>query len=318
MSRGITGHPRKQAVWCDALVVGLNVAAVAALFYIFGPTSSALVHLFYVPVLAGAFFFGGLGGVIVGVAAGLSAGIVSTLSSGFTVPPVSDWIVWTASLAGVGFLAGRILETLRRREAALNNMADDTVAAFIHAIRAMDGSTAVHSQKVAEYAVAIARELRLEPERIEQVRRAALLHDVGKLAIPKEILNKNGPLDPEEWEVIRRHPEESERIVSRIASLHPLLPAVRHHHERVDGRGYPDGIKGRALPLEARIITVADAFDAMTSHRAYRAALSEEEAVEQLLQNAGSQFDPMVVDAFLRTRNITYSVDEVASAMRLL
>lgn len=317
MSRVINGRRRGTAVWWGALV-GLGVLTVAALVYNFGAVSSALVHLLYVPVLAGAFLFGTRGGVLVGVASGAAAGAASATSPYTTVFPVVEWMIGTASLVAVGFFTGRILTTLREREAALTNMVDETVAAFVQSLHAIDGSTADHSQQVAEYAVAIARELKLEPDRVEQVRRAALLHDVGKLVIPKEILNKPGPLNPDEWEVIRRHPEESERIVGRIESLQSLLPAVRHHHERVDGRGYPDGIKGAAVPLEARIITVADAFDAMTSRRAYRAPLSEEEAVEQLLQNAGSQFDPLVVDAFLRARNISYSVDEIASSMRSL
>lgn len=314
MSSGIGARQHGKRLWLDAAVVALNVTAVSVLVFAFGSSSSALVHLYYVPVLAGAFFFSALGGVIVGVISGLLAGPVSqVLFQGTLSAPTVDWVIWTVSLAIVGFVVGRALEALRQQEAALNSVIDETINAFVHAIHAADDSTAVHSQKVAEYAVAIAKELKLDADRIEHVRRAALLHDVGKLAVPREILNKAGPLDPDEWEIVRRHPEESERIVSRIHSLHMLLPAVRHHHERIDGRGYPDGIKGRDLPLEARIIAVADAFDAMTSRRAYRQPLSEQEAVEQLLKNAGSQFDPIVVDAFLRARNISYSMKDVVS-----
>ena len=314
MSSGRRENPRRQGVWWDAFVVALNVAAIAALSYTFESSSSAFVHLFYVPVLAGAFFFRTAGGVAVGAMAGLLSGPARPVF-GAAGMPAADWLIWTTVWVGVGYIGGRAVDTLRKQEAVLDSMAEETVLSFVHAIQAMDGSTAAHSQKVAEYAVAIARELNLPPERVEQVRRAALLHDVGKLAVPKEVLNKPGPLDPHEWELIRRHPVESERIVGRISVLRALLPALRHHHERVDGRGYPDGVRGRELPLEARIITVADAYDAMTSRRAYREPLSQKEAVEQLLQNAGSQFDPQVVDAFLRALNISCTVEEMAADM---
>lgn len=319
MSSGIDARRHKRSAWWGAAIVALSVAAVAALHFAFEASSSTLVHLFYVPVLAGAFFFTVPGGVIAGLSSGLLAGpLGEALFRGAVSAPTPDWLIWSASLTGVGFFAGRTLEMLRRREAELHAVVDEAIDAFVHAMSVADGSTAAHSQKVAEYAVAIARELKLPPERVEQVRRAALLHDLGKLAVPKEILNKPGPLNPDEWKVIRRHPEESERIVSRIRCLRELLPAVRHHHERLDGRGYPDGVKGNDLPLEARIIAVADAFDAMTSRRSYREPLSEEAAVEELLKNAGSQFDPMVVDAFLRARNISYSFEEIMSRLGTL
>lgn len=316
MSSGIAiGHPNRSSLW-GTIVTSVGLATVAALTYTFGTASPALVHFFYVPVLAGAFFFGAPGGVVVGLGAGILAGpIASLLPVAFAAPTTIDWIVWTTCFTGVGFATGRITHELNARHRDMHVLTEDTIRALVHTIHVIDGATALHSQKVADHAVAIAHELKLPLERVEHVRRAALLHDVGKLAIPKEILHKPGPLNPEEWDIIRKHPVESERIVERVANLQALLPAVRHHHERIDGRGYPDGVKGCALSLEARIITVADAFDAMTSPRAYRQALTEEQAVEQLLQNAGSQFDPVVVDAFLRARNISYTADQLASAM---
>ena len=304
MSSGRRENPRRQGVWWDAFVVALNVAAVAALSYTFESSSSAFVHLFYVPVLAGAFFFRTAGGVAVGAMAGLLSGPARPVF-GAAAMPAADWLIWTTVLVGVGYIGGRAVDTLRKQEAVLDSMAEERCSASC-AIQAMDGSTAAFPEGGdAQWPSPGAESA---PERVEQVRRAALLHDVGKLAVPKEVLNKPGPLDPHEWELIRRHPVESERIVGRISVLRALLPALRHHHERVDGRGYPDGVRGRELPLEARIITVADAYDAMTSRRAYREPLSQKEAVEQLLQNAGSQFDPQVVDAFLRALNISYTV----------
>jgi two-component system, cell cycle response regulator len=135
---------------------------------------------------------------------------------------------------------------------------------------------------------------------LRQIRLAAELHDVGKTAIPVAILDKAGPLDAHEWTVMRRHPQIGEQIVLASPLVASAAAVIRSSHERVDGRGYPDGLAGAEIPLAARIIAVCDAFDAMTSDRPYRAAISERAAVGELRAQAGSQFDPRVVDAFDR------------------
>jgi HD-GYP domain-containing protein (c-di-GMP phosphodiesterase class II) len=155
-----------------------------------------------------------------------------------------------------------------------------------------------HLTGVADLAEATARLLGLTPFEVEQVRHAAELHDVGKVAVPDEILNKPGPLDEREWEFIRRHTVIGERIIAAAPSLGGVAAIVRSSHERFDGAGYPDRLAGDDIPLGARIVSVADAFDAMTSTRSYSAARDPHAALDELRTCAGAQFDPMVVDAF--------------------
>jgi diguanylate cyclase (GGDEF)-like protein len=162
-----------------------------------------------------------------------------------------------------------------------------------------DVSTARHSQTVGRYAEGIARALDLPEERVQRIRAAGVLHDVGKLGIADAVLQKPGPLTDEEWADMRRHPELGARILEH-ANLRDISAWVLAHHERVDGRGYPLGLAGEAIPLEARILAVADAYEAMTADRPYRSALSRDAARAELHACAGTQFDPAVVDAFLR------------------
>lgn len=173
-----------------------------------------------------------------------------------------------------------------------------TFFALAAALDARDHYTHGHSRKVAQNAVMIARELRLPSFQIDIVRRASLLHDVGKIGIPDRILNKPAKLSKSESEIVKKHPEVAVNILKPIPQLKKLLPAIYHEHERFDGKGYAAGLKGDAIPLEARIIGVADAFDAMTSERPYRKPLSKKGALLELKNCSGSQFDPKVVKAF--------------------
>ena len=156
-----------------------------------------------------------------------------------------------------------------------------------------------HSSQVAELAGAVARRFGMSSEALDEVTRAAELHDVGKVGIPDAILNKPGPLDRDEWEFMRRHTILGERILNAAAALRPVARLVRSSHERWDGTGYPDRLEGAQIPLGSRIIAVCDAYEAMTSDRAYRSALSPDAAAQELRASAGTQFDPEVVEAFL-------------------
>lgn len=166
-------------------------------------------------------------------------------------------------------------------------------------IELKDGYTEGHCERLAEIALAIVKQLGLTEERLEQLRYGALLHDVGKLRIADDILGKPGRLTPLEWAEMRKHPTIGKEIVEKIDSLGSVERIVEEHHERVDGKGYPKGLKGDEILLEARILAVVDAYDAMRSDRPYRQALSKEEAIRELRENAGSQFDPLVVKVFL-------------------
>jgi diguanylate cyclase (GGDEF)-like protein len=156
-----------------------------------------------------------------------------------------------------------------------------------------------HSQAVARYAGAIARELGLPSDSIERVRFGGIVHDVGKIAVPDAVLRKPGWLSAEDWHEVRRHPEVGARILAG-ASLADVSEWVLAHHERPDGTGYPAGLAGSAIPLEARILAVADAFEAMTSHRVYRSAMTPDQARDELVRGSGTQFDAQVVEAFVR------------------
>lgn len=162
-----------------------------------------------------------------------------------------------------------------------------------------DPEIAGHARRVTELAVRLAEALGAGPRRVEAIRRAGPLHDIGKLAVDPAILRKPGALAPDELAVIRTHPVVGERMLKGIRSLRGALGCVLHHHERWDGRGYPYGLGGDAIPFEARILAVADAYDAMTSDRPYRPAMSHDEAVTEVERCAGSQFDPLVAEAFL-------------------
>jgi diguanylate cyclase (GGDEF)-like protein len=174
------------------------------------------------------------------------------------------------------------------------------VAALAAAIDARDNYTLEHSEQVVGLACDVARKLRLPPAEVAMVRDGAMLHDVGKVAIPNEILYKNGPLTDAEWEVMRRHPEIGERILLRTPELASIAPLVRHEHERWDGDGYPDGLAGPQIPIGSRIIFACDAYNAMITRRPYREPMSHEDAIAELRSGAGSQFDPDVVEALLK------------------
>ncbi|UCH50636.1 MAG: diguanylate cyclase, partial [Chloroflexota bacterium] len=156
-----------------------------------------------------------------------------------------------------------------------------------------------HSRKVSGYAVALADAIGLPKEKVALISTAALIHDIGKVGVPDEVLNEAGKLEAEAWELIKSHPKLSATIAGHVVSLVACLPAILHHHERWDGDGYPDGLEGEAIPIEARILALADAFDAMTSSRPYRSNLSYKKVLQELKRCAGTQFDPKLVEAFL-------------------
>jgi putative nucleotidyltransferase with HDIG domain len=176
----------------------------------------------------------------------------------------------------------------------------ETLASLSNALEAKDAITSQHTEEVVRLAVAVAAELDLELGVVQSVELGAVLHDIGKVRVPEAILNKPGALTEEEWVVMRTHPEVGEQILRPIQSLQSILPIVRHHHERWDGSGYPDGLAGSAIPLGARIVAVCDAYRAMTENRPYRTALPEAQARNELEQGTGAQFDAECVRALLR------------------
>jgi HD-GYP domain-containing protein (c-di-GMP phosphodiesterase class II) len=176
----------------------------------------------------------------------------------------------------------------------------DTVEALAEAIEKKDRYTGGHTKRVVYYCVCICKYMKeLAPELQERIRLGAILHDVGKIGIEDKILKKQSQLEKEEWSVMQTHPELGYDIMSRVEGLRDVIGGMRYHHERWDGKGYPLGLKGEEIPLIARIISVADTYDAMVSTRPYRKGLDPKLAFDEILKNSGTQFDPAVVQAFV-------------------
>jgi hypothetical protein len=181
-----------------------------------------------------------------------------------------------------------------------------TVQALTAAIDAKDRYTRGHSERVAHLSSMLAREIGLSEDEVERIRIAGLVHDVGKIGVPEAVLTKQGKLTEAEFDAIKRHPQIGYGILQDIPPLQDVLPGVLHHHERWDGRGYPSGLAGEQIPLQARIIAVADTFDAMSSTRSYRPAMPREKVLAEMRRCAGSQFDAALVPAFLRISLATF------------
>jgi diguanylate cyclase (GGDEF)-like protein/putative nucleotidyltransferase with HDIG domain len=177
------------------------------------------------------------------------------------------------------------------------------IYALAAGVDARDHYTYRHSRNVSKYAVDMGKTLGLSAVEIERLRIAGLLHDIGKIGISDSTIRKPGPLDEEEWKMMRKHSELGATIVSHMPELVDCAPAIRHHHEQYDGSGYPSGLKGEGIPLEARIIAIADAYDTITTPRSYRQMVSPQEALEELRSSANTQFDPLLVETFSRMVN---------------
>jgi HD-GYP domain-containing protein (c-di-GMP phosphodiesterase class II) len=192
------------------------------------------------------------------------------------------------------------IRSVRQRE-SLTRFAFDTALALTEAIESRDPYTGGHCHRLAEHASHIATTLALPQQEIEVVRMGAALHDVGKIVVPDAILKKPGKLTPDEFAIVKQHCYSGGQICKRVPFLMNVYPIVYHHHERWDGQGYPDGLRGERTPTGARIVAVADAYDAMTTDRLYRQAMPHEAAIDILKDGAGSQWDPTVVRVFLET-----------------
>jgi len=206
-------------------------------------------------------------------------------------------------------LEQKVAEQARKIRAAFLN----SITALVYALEAKDKYSSGHSQRVAEISVAIAAELGLSKPEIEQIRLAGLIHDIGKIGVREAVLNKRGKVSNKEYQHILSHSNIGEHILTPIVEDEVILKAVRHHHERYDGGGYPDGLAGEQIPLAARILAVADTYDAIISGRPYRAAQSIQAACDEIERNRASQFDSKVVDAFLHIKKSADLVDAGSS-----
>jgi putative nucleotidyltransferase with HDIG domain len=225
---------------------------------------------------------------------------------------IAVFVVFVALYAALALLVRHASSTMQRQSVALRARSRELMQSYrrleqrsLEAIRSLNATvdakdpyTAGHSARVQRIAVAVAEELGVPEEQLDAVRLGGLFHDIGKIAVPDSILTKPGPLEPEEFEAIKRHPADGAEIVSHFSRLHEAVPLIRHHHEHWDGGGYPDHLSGDEIPLSACVVGLADAWDAMTTDRPYRPALNVEAAAAEVRRCRGTQFSPTVVDAF--------------------
>jgi len=221
---------------------------------------------------------------------------------------VSVKVTGTAELADLSENFNRMSESIRDAIENLKRAARENHELFINSIRALaaaidakDPYTRGHSERVARYASQVAREMGLTPEDVRRVRLSALLHDVGKIGIDDQILRKPTALTEEEFEIMKSHPTKGAAIMETIPQLRDVIPGMKHHHERWEGGGYPDGLQGEGIPLQARIVSVADTFDAMTTTRPYQRAMDIRFVFQRLRDLAGNRFDPSIVEALIRS-----------------
>ena len=193
-----------------------------------------------------------------------------------------------------------IIERLVRTAADNDRDLINSLRTLMTVVNGKDSYTYGHSERVSYYAKNVGKRLGIGPQELRQLEFGAFLHDIGKLELPHEVLNKNGPLSQKEWEMVKQHPSWGSDILRPISLLQDTIPMVLHHHENYDGSGYPEGLKGKKIPLPARILRVVDSFDAITTSRPYRRSLSIEEAINEIIRGRGLYYDPLVLDIFIK------------------
>lgn len=279
------------------LVIGL------ALVVWTGGTGRAFVHFLYLPILFAAIELGIVGGVITAVLAGSG---LALMPAGILVNeprPLLAVGIHLSAFVSAAVSTGAVVRHLRVQQVRIQDGFVESVAALVNALEASDDCTAGHTIRVSELSVTMAREMGLPAREIEVLRAGAVLHDVGKVGVPHHILNKPGRLTAEEFRIIKAHPEEGDRILRPFSHPHAaeIRDLVRHHHERLDGSGYPDGLTGRQISLMSRILAVADVYDAVTSPRPYRETMSPMDAVAMLeAEVAAGRLDGEAVGALRR------------------
>lgn len=244
---------------------------------------------------------------------------------------LSWWDYHAYLLAGFGMTAFAVMARGRREQTVTHVLADtfnddpfaaivsgypEALQSMVRAVEIKDAYTHGHSARTARMAVELGQRMRLGPDRLRVIARGAYLHDLGKIGIPDQILNKPGRLTPEERAIIETHPQLGYEIASAASSLREALPVILHHHERIDGAGYPAGLAGHQVPIEARVVAVADVWDALTSRRAYREPMAGADALAHIVAGSGTHFDPRVVEALVahlrETDGITIGPDGTA------
>ncbi|WP_299025188.1 HD domain-containing phosphohydrolase, partial [uncultured Thermanaerothrix sp.] len=235
------------------------------------------------------------------IARGETHGIFE-LYSRSSLPTPPDWLSFFENLSAQTAVAvehAQMFQALQQANLRLTQAYQATIEGWAAALELRDGSLSGHSRRVAEWSVELAKTLGLKGEDLTYIRYGALLHDIGKMAIPDSILQKEDDLSAKEWEVMKRHPEYAQQFLAAVDFLKPALDIPYYHHERWDGSGYPHGLRGEQIPLAARIFAVVDVWDALRTPRVYRSVWNDHSIAEYLRRESGRLFDPRVVSAFL-------------------
>ncbi|MFP5342080.1 MAG: HD-GYP domain-containing protein [Candidatus Limnocylindria bacterium] len=287
--------------------VGVGGLLALMLVRLTGGSPNPLNHVGYLPIVLAAYLFGWRGGLVAAGYLALLLGPLPTLA-GFAggLEQADAWAIRAVAFVVVGGLTGYLFDHARLamlgwRSAAVEiaQRQRDGMVALARGAEAKDTDTGDHVVRVQLLAEELARATGLDDERAADIGWSAMLHDVGKLHVPDRILLKPGPLSADEWQIMRRHPVWGAEILAQGDGFEVARRIARWHHENIDGSGYPDGLRGERIPLEARIVRIADAFDAMTHPRPYQAARPVEWALEELARYAGSQFDPELAALFI-------------------
>ena len=283
------------------LIVG-GVLALTGAHY-FTAMTDVQVHdlfrrLYFLPIIYAAYSFGLRGGLA-------TAALVSLLYLPFILTRIHDPVhrfdqfLEIAVFHGIGLITGTLSQKEKEAFRRLENLTLGVIRSLVTAVEAKDRYTKGHSVRVMQVAMVLGRKMKLSSSELRRLQIGALLHDIGKMALDLSILHKHSRLQEAEFQVVKKHPEWGARILGKIDELKDILPVVLHHHEKYDGTGYPSSLSKTRIPLPARIIAVADTFDAMTSDRPYRKALSVSEALREMKSASGISLDPELVDLFL-------------------
>lgn len=259
------------------------------------------VHLYYIPIIIGAWYWGGKGGLIVGILSGLLAGPLMLLGASENINQLTwSWVSRLGFYSGVGIFAGYLFEILNAQKKEIELFGTELIEALTQSLELRDEYTNGHCERVANIAVKIGKKIGLTEDELFYLRWSGLVHDVGKIGTPEHILTKPGKLTDEEYAIVKKHPELGVKILSKLHNVDYIIDGVLHHHERIDGTGYPHGKTGEELSMQAKILAVADVWDAINSDRSYRKKLDREVALKIMIDGRGTQFDPVVLDAFLQ------------------
>ena len=296
------------------------------LVYFTNGTSQAYVYSFFIAVILGARYWGTLGGTITGVMAGILAGPLMPLSvHPLEMQALSNWLIRLGVFLVVGNFIGVLFARMKKQNEKLESFGTDLIIALAHTIELRDPYTNGHCERVAKMSREIGRHMKLSPDELRNLYWSGLIHDIGKIAIPERILSKPGKLTPQEYNLVKQHPSLGQWVLEQSTHGHLFRDGVISHHERWDGRGYPNGLSGVEIPLQGRIMAVADTWDAISTDRPYRNRFPYEQCVEIMKNGRGTQFDPEILDIFLTilelrtfdpSREISWAYEIAASQER--